>query len=191
MVRFSDRCAAREFHAEHPVVVVRSAQSLTGHVYCCAITSDPHNPSPTVHKLRRNYNPASPTREVWVICSHLYTVAHSRLRAFQHKGQQLVPKMAQRRSRRRNSLSSPGFAAGFPASSSFARSGIAARSGAHRPSRRCIAICGRGVTNKGNLIISYRTCLDRRHNFSCQWVVDTFRLSSQIHQCDLASARAI
>jgi uncharacterized protein YifN (PemK superfamily) len=82
-----------EFHAEHPVVVVRSAHGLSDTCIVVPITSAPHNPSPTVHKLRRNYNPASRGLAVWAICSHLYTVAHSRLRPFQHRGQQLVPKM--------------------------------------------------------------------------------------------------
>ncbi len=82
-----------EFHAEHPVVVIRSAKDLKDTCIVVPITTKMHAPSPTVHKLRHNYNPAAPTREVWVICSHIYTVGQERLRPFQHRGQQIVPRM--------------------------------------------------------------------------------------------------
>ena len=83
-----------EFHAEHPAVVIRSAKDLHDVCIVVPITTKPHPPSPTVHKLRRNYNPASPGLEVWAICNHIYTVAQERLRPFQHRGQQIVPRMA-------------------------------------------------------------------------------------------------
>jgi uncharacterized protein YifN (PemK superfamily) len=84
-----------EFHAEHPVVVIRAAQDLHDTCVVIPITSQQHNPSPVVHKLRRNYNPAAPGLPVWAICREIYTVSQSRLRAFQHRGQQIVPKMDQ------------------------------------------------------------------------------------------------
>jgi uncharacterized protein YifN (PemK superfamily) len=86
---------AEEFHAEHPAVVVRSAGNLRETCIVVPITSKPHPTGPTVHKLRRNYNPAAPGLEVWAICHHLYTISQTRLRPFQHKGQQIVPKMEQ------------------------------------------------------------------------------------------------
>ena len=84
---------AEEFHAEHPVVVVRSAKDLKDTCIVVPVTSTFHYPSPTVHKLRRHYNPAEPDREVWAICHELYTVSQSRFRPFQYKGRQFVPRM--------------------------------------------------------------------------------------------------
>ncbi len=82
-----------EFHAEHPVVVIRSAKDLKDACIVAPITTKEQPTSPTVHKLRRNYNPAAPGRTVWVICSHIYTVGQERLRPFQYRGQQMVPQM--------------------------------------------------------------------------------------------------
>jgi mRNA interferase MazF len=82
-----------EFHAEHPVVVIRSAPDLKGACIVVPITTKAAPPSPTVHKLRRNYNPAAPKLEVWAIGNHIYTVSQERLRPFVHRGQQVVPKM--------------------------------------------------------------------------------------------------
>jgi mRNA interferase MazF len=91
---FPTNAPDEEFHAEHPAVVVRSAKDLKDTCIIVPITSQPHAPGPTVHKLRRNYNPAAPSLSVWAVCSHLYTVSQSRLRPFQHGGHQIVPKMA-------------------------------------------------------------------------------------------------
>jgi uncharacterized protein YifN (PemK superfamily) len=84
------------------VVVVQSAKDLKDTCIVIPLTTQPHNDAPTVHKLRRNYNPAVSTYprlarivEVWAVCGHLYTVSQSRLRPFQHRGQQTVPRMQQ------------------------------------------------------------------------------------------------
>jgi uncharacterized protein YifN (PemK superfamily) len=83
-----------EFHAEHMVVVVQSAKDLKDTCIVVPLTSVLHTDAPTVHKLRRNYNPTSVV-DMWAVCSHLYTVSQSRLRPFQHRGQQIVSKMQQ------------------------------------------------------------------------------------------------
>jgi mRNA interferase MazF len=93
--KFPTNAPREEFHAEHPIVVVRSAKDLTDTCIVVPLTSGPHTDAPTVHKLRRNYNRAAPILDVWAVCSHLYTVSQSRLRPFQHGGQQIVPKMQQ------------------------------------------------------------------------------------------------
>lgn len=82
-----------EFHAEHPAVVVKSANDLKDTCIVVPMTSLPNAVSPVIHKLRRNYNPARPDLDAWAVCNHLYTVSQSRLRPFQHKGQQVTPKM--------------------------------------------------------------------------------------------------
>ena len=92
---FPPDAPSEEFHSEHPVVVVRAARNLRDTCIVVPLTSQPHAAIPTVHMLRRNYNPAAPGRAAWAVCSHLYTVSQSRLRPFQHGGHQIVPRMQQ------------------------------------------------------------------------------------------------
>jgi uncharacterized protein YifN (PemK superfamily) len=92
---FSEGALLPEFRGEHPVVVVQSAKDLKDTCVVVPMTSARHNPSPTVYKLKAGYNPAARGVESWVICNHLYTVSQARLRPFQHRGYQAVPKIHQ------------------------------------------------------------------------------------------------
>lgn len=92
---FSEDAPLPEFRGEHPVVVVQSAKDLKDTCVVVPMTTRAHNPSPTVHKLKRGANPAAPGVDSWAICDHLYTVSQTRLRPFQHRGYQAVPRITQ------------------------------------------------------------------------------------------------
>jgi uncharacterized protein YifN (PemK superfamily) len=91
---FSEDAPLPEFRGEHPVIVVQSAKDLKDTCVVIPMTSVHHNAAPTVYKLKRQYNPAAKGVDSWAICSHLYTVSQSRLRPFQHRGYQAVPKIS-------------------------------------------------------------------------------------------------
>ncbi len=70
-----------EFWKTKPVVVVSYKNRLTGPILVVPVTTKPQADDQWAIKLARNPNPRE-TRDVWVVCNHRYTVACSRLSAF-------------------------------------------------------------------------------------------------------------
>src|SRR5207302_880823 len=56
---FPEDAPLPQFRGEHPVVVVQSAKDLRDTCVVVPMTTAAHNPSPTVYKLKRGYNPAA------------------------------------------------------------------------------------------------------------------------------------
>ncbi|MDT8262001.1 type II toxin-antitoxin system PemK/MazF family toxin [Roseomonas sp. DSM 102946] len=92
-VDFPHDAYAPEFFGEHPGIVVRAAQNMQDTCIIVPVTSTPPvTTAPHIHQLARNPNPLTPTRPVWAICNHLYTVHVARLRPCKAKyGNNIFP----------------------------------------------------------------------------------------------------
>lgn len=83
-----------EFVEEHPGIVVRAAKSLNDTCIIVPVTSTPQQGAKHIHKLARNPNPKTPSKDAWAICDHLYTVHRARLRPCTGKyGNHIFPKV--------------------------------------------------------------------------------------------------
>lgn len=81
-VDFPHDAYAPEFVGEHPGIVVRAARHLKDTCVIVPVTSSPQDEAKHIHSLKKNPNP-NPIyrdREVWAVCSHLYTIHNARLR---------------------------------------------------------------------------------------------------------------
>ncbi|WGM40278.1 type II toxin-antitoxin system PemK/MazF family toxin [Caulobacter sp. NIBR1757] len=69
-----------EFDDVHPVVIIRSGQSLDRPHVVLPMTSRDHEGDVYAYPLPNNPNPKHPETTSWVICNQPYTVASERLR---------------------------------------------------------------------------------------------------------------
>lgn len=79
-VDFPHDAYAPEFVGEHPGIVVRAARYLKDTCVIVPVTSSPQAEAKHTHRLKKNPNPNYRDREVWAVCTHLYTIHNARLR---------------------------------------------------------------------------------------------------------------
>jgi uncharacterized protein YifN (PemK superfamily) len=84
-VDFPSDSYAPEFEKEHPGIIIRAPQSMSGTCIVVPMTHRSAENNPHAHKLIKNPN-SNDFEDAWAICDHLYTVSLGRLRRFEYRG---------------------------------------------------------------------------------------------------------